>query len=144
MRYLSLTSLIFCLFFTLLPAVHAADSHWPVEIYDVMDNQKLVIFLANEDIAESPQWQPAEGGPPVSIADALEYAHSWIEQEPQLKGAKVQEIELKPVHEHKRENRWYYLLQLRSETDGKTTANYIAILFNGKVVPAIVEPASIK
>jgi len=144
MRYLSLTSLLFSLFITPVPAAFAGNEHWPVEIFDVMDNQKLVIFIANEDIAASPQWQPAQGGPPVSIAAALEQARSWIEHEPPLKGARIHEIELKLIHEHEHENRWYYLLQLRTEKDGKISAHYIAILFNGKIVPAIAEPASLK
>ncbi|MFQ5644009.1 MAG: hypothetical protein ACE5FQ_09955 [Thiogranum sp.] len=144
MRQLPLASLLFCLLVTSMPTTFAGNEHWPVEIFDVMDNQKLVIFLANEDIAESPQWLPVQGGPPVSIAAALEHARSWIEQEPQLKGASVYEIELKPIHDHESENRWYYLLQLRTEKDGKLSARYIAVLFNGKVVPAIAEPASIK
>ena len=144
MRYFSLISLLFSLFVTGIPTAFAGNEHWPVEIFDVMDNQKLVVFLANEDIAASPQWQPVQGGPPVSIAAALEHARSWIEQEPQLKGARVYEVELKPIHKHERENRWYYLLQLRTEKDGRPSAHYIAVLFTGKVVPAIAEPASIK
>lgn len=144
MRYLLLPGLFFGLIFSPLPPAFAGDTQWPVEIYDVMDNQKLVVFLANDDIAASPPWQPAQGGPPVSIAAALEYASQWIEQDPRMKGARIHEIELKPIHEHENENRWYYLLQLRTGESGKRSAYYIAVLFNGKVVPAIVEPASYK
>ena len=104
MRYLPLLSLLFSLFITPISTAFAGNEHWPVEIFDVMDNQKLVIFLANEDIVSSPQWRPVQGGPPVSIAAVLEYTRSWIEQEPRLKDASVYEIELKPIHEHESEN----------------------------------------
>ncbi|VAW81829.1 hypothetical protein MNBD_GAMMA13-1156 [hydrothermal vent metagenome] len=144
MRYFPLLSLLFSLLVTATPTVFAGNKHWPVEIFDVMDNQRLVIFLANEDIVASPQWQPIQGGPPLSIAAALEHTSRWIAQEPRLKGAKVHEIKLNRIHGYESDNRWYYLFQLRTHKGRKSSAHYVAVLFNGKVVPVIVEPASIK
>ena len=34
----------------------AGSNLWPVEIFDVMDDQKLVLFLRNEDIVGSRAW----------------------------------------------------------------------------------------
>lgn len=131
----------------LLPALYAGQAeagHWPVEIYDIMDNHKVVVFLRDEDIAASPRWQPVDGGPPLTIAAMLEQVNHWIGKDAQLAGAEVYEIELKPIQQHKQEQRWYYLVQLHSLQDGKHVNHYVAVLFNGKVVPAVVEPASIK
>ena len=33
--------------------------HWPEEIIDSMDGQRLVVFLPNSDISASPQWPTA-------------------------------------------------------------------------------------
>jgi hypothetical protein len=122
----------------------ARTNLWPVEIFDVMDNQKLVLFLRNEDIVSSPSWQPTDGAPPLTIAEALQHIHAWIEKDPRLTGAKVHELELKPIHDHQQSNRWYYLLQLLTERDGKPVTSYAAVLMSGKVVAAIAEPSSFK
>lgn len=144
MRY----GVIFGLLVLALPALDAAartgSGLWPVEIFDVMDGQRLVVFLHNEDIAASRPWQPSEGGPPLTIAEVLEHIKDWVVKDPRLTGAQVREIELKPIHEHEMEHRWYYLVQLHGTRNGRPKAFYAAVLFTGKIVPAMVEPASIK
>lgn len=118
--------------------------HFPLEIFDVLDNHRLVTFLRSEDIAASPQWLPSDGAPPLTIAEVITQVAREIERNVRLRGAEIYEIELKPIHGHASENRWYYLLQLRTYRDHKPKAHYLAILMSGKVVPAIEEPASIK
>lgn len=117
-------------------------SEWPIEIFEAMDNSKLVIFIKDKDIEVSPVWFPAKGGPPMGIAAVLNKVNKWVEEDPSLNGLGVSEIELKPINRHK--NHWYYLVQLKSLTDVKMKPSYVAVLFTGKVVPAMVEPASIK
>lgn len=126
------------------PPCNADSDLWPVEIFDVMDNQKLVLFLRKQDIASSPTWHPAEGAPPLTIAAALQHIQEWIEKDPRLNGAQVHELELKPIHEHHQQDRWYYLIQLSTNQQGKTTTSYAAVLMNGTVVAAISEPSSYK
>lgn len=142
MRYPLIPGLVLFMSCLNMTNAFAMDGHWPEEVFDVMDNQRLVIFLENEDIAESPEWQPTKGRSPLSIADVLKLANVWISQNSRLSNAKVHEIELKPISKH--EHRWYYLLQLQSKSNGKITEHYIAVLLNGKVVPAIAEPTTIK
>ena len=144
MRYLSILTLLVIVLTTTLTPARAKAGLWPVEVFDVMDNQRIVVFLRDGDIAASPKWQPAEGGPPLTIAGALEHVRQWIAEDPRLMGAEIYEIELKPIHGHEQEHRWYYLMQLRAVKDGKRKAFYAAVLLNGKVVPAIAEPAAIK
>lgn len=118
---------------------------WPQEIIDTMDDQRLVVFLPNADIAASPEWQPMEGTPPpLTIADAIAHLKKWMAGGPRYRNAEIHEIELKPIHGHEQEHRWYYLFQLRRPDTGKRKRIYAAVLLNGKVVPAIVEPSSIK
>ncbi len=144
MRYLLIITLSVFVLPLLLPSARLQAGVLPVEIFDVMDDQKLVIFLQDEDIAASPQWNPAEGGPPFTIADALNHARQSIEKDPRLTQAEVYDIELKPIRDHKLKHRWYYLLHLRAMENGKPRNYFLAILLGGKVVPAIAEPASIK
>jgi len=144
MRYSILPGLVLLLLSSLTNNAYAVTRHWPVELFDVMDNHTLVIFLGDEDISKSPKWMPSEGRPPLTIEGALKYAREWISHDSSLSKAKVHEIELKPVHNHEKEHSWYYLIQLHTTNNNKTTAHYIAILFNGKVVPAIVKPTSYK
>jgi hypothetical protein len=119
--------------------------HWPEEIIDSMDGQRLVVFLPNSDIAASPQWVPADGAPPpLTIAAAVAHLKKWMTGEPRYRGVEIHEIKLTPIRHHEREHRWYYLFQLRQPDGGRRKAMYAAVLLNGKVVPAIAEPSSIK
>lgn len=123
----------------------AESRHFPLEIFDVLDDHRLVVFLHDDDIAESPQWFPGETAPRLTIAHAIERVKRHIaEHDARLRDAKLHEIELKPIHGHEKENRWYYLLQMRIPENHKPKAYYFAILFSGKVVPAIEEPMSVK
>ena len=122
----------------------AGTDLWPEEVIDTMDDQRLVVFLPHEDIAASPKWLPAEGAPPLNIAGAMAHLHKWMTDDPRYRETRIHEIELKPIQHHEKEHRWYYLFQLRRQGEGKRKAMYAAVLLNGKVVPAIVEPSSIK
>ena len=123
----------------------AATDLWPEEIIDSMDGQRLVVFLPNSDIATSPQWLPDEGAaPPLNIAGAVEHLKKWMASDPRYQGVEIHEIKLTPIRHHEQEHRWYYLFQLRPLDGGHRKAMYAAVLLNGKVVPAIAEPSSIK
>ena len=143
MRNLSIPTLLCTLLLFMLAAGSAQAGHWPLEIYDVMDGKKIVVFLQDDDITASPQWLPTDGPPPLTVADALQKLHAWMGKDSRLKGAWFHEMELKPIHGHEQEHRWYYLMQMQVE-GGKPKYRYAVVLFNGKVVPAMVEPASYK
>jgi hypothetical protein len=117
---------------------------WPEEIIDSMDDQRLVVFLPTQDIATSPQWLPADGAPPLNIAGAVEQLKKWMASDPRYRGAEIHEIELKPIHHHEHEHRWYYLFQLRHPHAGRHNVLYGAVLLNGKVIPVLAEPSPIK
>ncbi len=118
---------------------------WPHEIIDAMDGQRLVLFLRDADIAASPAWRPAEQAqPPMTIAEAIRLLNAWMTKDPRYQGAQVHEIELKPIHEHEQEDRWYFLFQLRKREGERIKARYVAVMFNGTIVPVIAEPEPIK
>jgi hypothetical protein len=123
----------------------AGSDLWPEEIIDSMDGQRLVVFLPDEDIAAGPQWLPAEGTPPpLNIAGAVAHLEKWMATDPRYREVEIHEIKLTPIRHHEQEHRWYYLFQLRHADGGRRKAIYAAVLFNGKVVPALAEPSSIK
>ena len=77
----------------------------------------------------------------MGIASVISKVNQWVAQDIRLKGLTVHEIELKPIKQHK--NHWYYLVHL-GETHHSKKTSYVAVLFSGKVVPAMVKPVSIK
>lgn len=126
------------------PGNALADS-WPHEIIDAMDGERLILFLRDEEIAASPQWLPAqEDAPPMSIAEAVRHLKAWLVTDERYRNASIHEIELKPIKNHEQEHRWYYLVQLRHRVKGRLKALYAAVLFDGTVLPVLVEPESIK
>lgn len=130
----------------ILPAlIFAGDSYagkWPIEIFEVMDNKNIVVFLHDEDIKNSPEWEPRDNAPPLTINEALHQLKTWQKRLGETNNQTVNEIELKRIRGHEKEHRWYYLIQLSSNTKGDS--DYVAVLLSGKVVPAISEPSAIK
>ncbi len=145
MKYRFLPMLTAIALYTGVTCAGTGANLWPEEIIDSMDGRRLVLFLPNEDITASPQWLPADGAPPpLDIAGAMAQLKEWMAGDPRYRETEIHEIKLTPIRRHEKENRWYFLFQLRHSDGGKPKAIYAAVLLNGKVVPVIVEPASIK
>ena len=144
MRSFSLLKPGYMLLFAMAVVAKVNAAPWPLEIYDVMDDHKIVVFLHDDDIIASPEWRPSEGPPPLTIEAALRHLRDWIGNDKRLAGAEFHELELKPIHSHDQQHRWYYLVQLTHVDGGHGKPRYAVILLNGKVVPAMVEPASFK
>ena len=145
MRSFPLITLISSLLYMTSAWARTDVKHWPHEIIDAMDGQRLVLLLKDADIAASPAWRPAENAkPPMTIAEALNLLKAWMAEDQRYQGAQVHEIELKPIHEHEQEDRWYFLFQLRKREGERLKARYVAVMFNGTIVPVLAEPEPIK
>jgi hypothetical protein len=59
-------------------------------------------------------------------------------------GVEILKIELKPIQNHDAKKYWYYLVQLRTQTDGHPKKQYLAAVMSGKILTAIKEPSSYK
>ena len=129
----------------LLGVLRTADAaNWPLEVFERMDDKRIVVFLTEEDIDSSPAWEPAEGSPPLTLAAVIQVLDTWIQASIDRAGLKIHEIKLKAIPHHELDHHWYYLVQLTKRIDAKTEREYAAILMDGKLVPAIREPASVK
>jgi len=128
----------------LLAANTVVADTWQMETFEYMDDQKIVVYVSESDIAANPEWQPEEGAPPLTIGRLLEIVRISTATDPRLGEARISEIKLKQISHHEKQHRWYYLVKLKSGNGGRNAWHYIAVLLNGKVVQAIAEPLPIK
>lgn len=116
---------------------HAFQSK--VEILEQFDNLRMVAFISMEDIDNSPVWNPERGAPPLTIIDAIKAVRNFGKSS--AVSGEIKEIELRPVPRH--EKHWHYLIKVAN--DAMTSKyNVYAVLMDGKVIPAIIEPNGYK
>lgn len=115
---------------------------FPIEISEYFDDVKVDVFINEEDLNQSKPWQPFESSPPLSMNQALMAIKDIEDSESVYSDAKVIGIELKPVPHHK--SYWHYLAKLKVMSEDGPESAYYVVLMNGKVIPAIKEPESIK
>ncbi len=124
----------------------ASAFQFPLEIIDYMDNSRIIIYANKSDINQSPRWAITDNTPPpLTISSLISKVNKWTVQQKDLQDARVNEIELKKMQQHEKDNYWYYLVQLKSTQAAKNkNIHYIAVLMNGKILTAIKEPSSYK
>ncbi len=128
----------------LLVAQNAFASQFPLVLIESFDDARVVIYVNESDIRNTPDWQPSEGAPPLSVKNLIEDIQEWNARNPEFANATIHEFELKPILHHEKQNRWYYLVQMKKMHNGIADTRYLAVLMNGKVLPAVKEPKSYK
>ena len=113
---------------------------YPVEIIEYIDNVRVVAFVNESDINKSPQWDPPSA-PPLSMANALSAVQRHIAPAP-INSDSLIGIELKPIPRHA--HYWHYLVKNKVRGEEKSVSHYYVVLMDGKVIPAIKEPESVK
>ncbi len=127
----------------LLVTQQAFAAQFPLVIIEPFDETKIVIYVSEKDIEQSPAWTPADGSPPLTIEKLIADIKKYNARNPKLAGAIIHEIELKPILHHEKQNRWYYLVQMKAA--GRSShRHYLAVLMSGKIITAIREPESYK
>lgn len=127
---------------TLLLTGTAVAGQLPEEIIEQVDCTRVVAVLQADDIDASPYWQPADGDPPVGIAQAVRLLRDYAAARPDLEGATLAQISLRPMPHHA--PRWHYLAVMHTHEARHPKAHYFVVLMNGQVYPAIEEPASVR
>lgn len=128
----------------LLAAQNVFASDYPLVIIEPFDDARIIIYVSETDIEKSPAWKPTNGTPPLTIEKLIADIQKHIASDPRLANAIIHEIELKPILHHEKENRWYYLIQMKIIDNQRPTSRYLAVLMNGKILSAIKEPKSYK
>ena len=106
------------------------------ELVERFDGYRLVVFVDEQDIASSPTWKPGADAPPLSILEAIQAVKRFGKDLDSSN--QISEIDLRPVPNN--EGYWHYLVEV-SDDDMSHKFSVFIVLMNGKVIPAIVEPA---
>jgi len=127
-------------FVILILATSAYASQSNVVIYEQFDDIKVVAVINEKDIENSPKWHPGSEPLPLSVDDAIKAMHDFISQ-PKVIGS-IEEIEIRTLKDFP--GYWHYLFKVAaSEADSRRHEMYL-VLMSGKVIPAFIEPESIK
>jgi len=114
---------------------------FPIEITEYIDDVKVDAYISNSDIKPESTWTPFASEPPLSMSTALQAIEDYASKA-ELENLTLTGIELKPIPHHT--GHWHYLVKVKSEVDEVLESHYFIVLMNGKVIPAIKEPDSIK
>jgi hypothetical protein len=122
----------------------AIAGQFPLEIIERFADARIVVYVQQSDIDKEPSWDPSSGEPPLTIAQLVKKVQAWQARDAKLASATIRKIELKPILHHQKQDRWYYLIQLKKLDEEQPGTYYLAVLMSGKIVPAIKEPESYK
>ena len=114
----------------------------PIEIIEYIDDVKVVANINKNDLNKKTQWIPFKSPPPLSVADALQAVQKYIGSHGKISDIKLRGIELKRMSHH--EMYWHYLVKIIYQRGDKTQPHFFVVLMDGKVIPALQEPESIK
>ncbi len=112
---------------------------FPLEVFELIDDKMVVVFLKTGDVRTSPAWRPGESAPPLDLETVVKLAlrdHAGT--------VRIREIKLTEINDPDADHRWYYLVRLIDESGTEPTDRYVAVLMNGKVFPGLVQPQAIK
>lgn len=122
----------------------ALANPFPLEVIERFADARIIVYIQQSDMDEAPAWHPGEGAPPLTIEALVRAIQKWTAGDPALAKATIRKIELKPIRLKNNQGRWYYLAQLSVDTEGQPSMHYVAVLMNGKILPAIREPEPYK
>jgi hypothetical protein len=125
-----------------LYSVNVPALELPIEIFEYVDNARVVAFVKESDIDEAAEWKPDSGAPALSINKVVTIANDYAAGNEGMNGAIIEEIALRRIPHH--EGKWHYMVKMKTETEEKVRYHYLVVLMNGRSIPAIREPSSIK
>ena len=129
-------------FLLLLLTSRLLANEYPVEIFEYLDDTKVVAFLKDSDIEKTAPWIPLETKVPLNIDDALKAIGDLAATDDSLKLISLTSIEMKQIPGHP--NYWHYLVKMKTENTGQIQPQYFIVLLDGKVIPAVKEPEGFK
>ena len=130
-RYLFLSILVF--------STNVSAIQTKIEIYEQFDNLRMVVLIGENDINNSPEWNPGLSPIPLTVGEAIQ-AVIALNKAAKTPNA-IKEIEIRPIPHY--ENHWHYLIKIANDAMNIKYSIYV-VLMNGKVIPAIIEPQGFK
>jgi hypothetical protein len=115
---------------------YASESN--VELYERFDDIRVVTVINIDDINNSPKWNPGLDPLPLSVDGAIQSIRDFIRQ-PNMIGT-IEEIEIRTIKNHP--GHWHYLFKVTTDDTNSRGYNMYAVLMNGRVIPAFIEPGS--
>jgi len=110
-----------------------------VEIYEQFDNLRMITFIDENDINNSPEWNPDSSLIPLTVDRAIQAVIDFSKDS--ITPGVIKKIELRRVPKH--DKHWHYLIKISNDAM-KTKYNIYVVLMDGKVIPAIIEPQGYK
>ncbi len=108
-----------------------------IEIIEQFDKLRIIAFLSEGDIANSPKWNPNLEAPALSIVEAIQAVKTFTK----VSQIDVKEIEIRPLSSD--ELYWHYLIKVANNEMTLKYSVYV-VLMSGKVISAIIEPEGYK
>jgi len=133
----------YCRLITLCVTMLSTGAHaseYNVEIFEQFDNIRVVALIKSDDIDNSPVWNPAVDPLPLRVEDAIQAIRDFSKQ-PGITG-NIKEIELRTINNYP--GHWHYLIKMVANDVLPHKYNVYAVLMDGKVIPAVIEPEAIK
>jgi len=116
----------------------ACSSDRPVLSTEKDDGTKVGLFISMTQIEATPEWNPEDGEPPLSISTAYRLVKDWGNQEyARYDSVKVQGLRLTAYGCSRVSDRWYYVIDLAPVIDGNKlwgSGNWAAVLMDGTVI----------
>lgn len=122
----------------------AQARYWPITSVEYLDDKRVVLYIDDQELENGPQWNPEMRELPLSVYDAVSLAKDWAaKNHPDYDAFDVHEVVLKHIATHEHHRRWFYLIYLDAKVGGRFVPSahlFAAVLFDGKVIPAVEEP----
>lgn len=123
---------------------HAEKPSMPLEILEVMDDQRIAVFPRIEDVLDAPGWHPGMEPLPLGADEAIELAYRFETDHGRSVAAEVLEVKLTPINDHRAGDRWYYLVKMIDRHQPDQPPHYVAVLMNRITAPAMIDPATVR
>lgn len=122
-----------------MSATGAFASESNIDLYERFDDIRVVTVINIEDINNSPKWNPGFDPLPLSVDGAIQSIRDFIKQ-PNMLGT-IEEIEIRTIKNYP--GYWHYLFKVATNDTNSSGYKMYAVLMNGKVIPAFIEPDAI-
>lgn len=114
-----------------------------VPVDEMFEGNHLSLYLDPQELDALPKWAPGDKAPPLSLADAIAKFRAWLKDTaPQYDDVEYEEIALKSIRRQDGSRLWHYLIRYNGVAKGYVIhkpEQFAAVLFDGKVLPAVLE-----